>query len=213
MKLKLLRATLIALTIILGAITLPRAYANAASNPKIFSPKDSPSAPIAIVFGAGLNRNGTATLVLRDRVDTAIQLYRDGKVQKLLFSGDNTSVNYNEPKAMRDYALSKGLPAEVITLDYAGRRTYDTCLRAKEIFGVNKAILVTQNYHLDRALLTCERLGLNVQGVAADLNPYPQTALRLWWLREFPATAQAMWDLYVKAPDDVVLGKKENIFQ
>lgn len=213
MKLKLLRLTLIALSIITSAFTLPRVYTNATYNPKIFSVKDSPSAPVAIVFGAGLNRNGTATLVLRDRVDTAIQLYRAGKVQKLLFSGDNTSVNYNEPKAMRDYALSKGLPAEAITLDYAGRRTYDTCLRAKEIFGVSKAILVTQNYHLDRALLTCDGLGLTVHGVAADLNPYPQTALRFWWLREFPATAQALWDLYINAPDDVVLGKKENIFQ
>ncbi len=213
MKLKIVRATLIALTIIISAITLPRIYTNTAYNPKIFSAKDSPSAPVAIVFGAGLNRNGTASLVLRDRVDTAIQLYRDGKVQKFLFSGDNTSVNYNEPKAMRDYALSKGLPVEAVTLDYAGRRTYDTCLRAKEIFGVSKAILVTQNYHLDRALLTCDGLGLTVHGVAADLNPYPQTALRLWWLREFPATAQALWDLYINAPDDVVLGKKENIFQ
>ncbi len=213
MKLKIFRATLIALTIIIGAMALPRVYTNAAYNPKIFSAKDSPSAPVAIVFGAGLNRNGTATLVLRDRVDTAIQLYRDGKTQKLLFSGDNTSVNYNEPKAMRDYALSKGLPAEAVTLDYAGRRTYDTCLRAKEIFGVSKAILVTQNYHLDRALLTCDGLGLAVHGVAADLNPYPQTALRLWWLREFPATAQALWDLYIIPPNDVVLGKKESIFQ
>jgi len=211
MKLKILRATLIALAIILGAMALPRVYTNATYNSKIFLPKDSPSAPVAIVFGAGLNRNGTATLVLRDRVDTAIQLYRDGKVQKLLFSGDNTSVNYNEPKAMRDYALSRGMNAEAITLDYAGRRTYDTCLRAKEIFGVSKAILVTQNYHLDRALLTCDGLGLNVQGVAADLNPYPQTALRLWWLRELPATAQALWDLYIIPPNDVVLGKPEKL--
>ena len=213
MKHKLLRVTLIALTIILGAMALPRIYTNTAYNPKIFSVKDSPSAPIAIVFGAGLNRNGTASLVLRDRVDAAIQLYRAGKVQKLLFSGDNTSINYNEPKAMHEYALSKGLPIEVITLDYAGRRTYDTCLRAKEIFGVSKAILVTQNYHLDRALLTCDGLGLTVHGVSADLSPYPQTALRFWWLREFPATTQALWDLYVKAPEDVVLGKKENILQ
>jgi vancomycin permeability regulator SanA len=213
MKFKLLRLTLITLTIIVGAMALPRAYANAAYNPKIFSPKDSPSAPVAIVFGAGLNRNGTASLVLRDRVDTAIQLYKTGKAQKLLFSGDNTSLNYNEPQAMKDYAISKGMSANDITLDYAGRRTYDTCLRAKEIFGVSKAILVTQNYHLDRALLTCDGLGLNVQGVSADLNPYPQTALRFWWLREFPATTQALWDLYIIAPDDVVLGKKESIFQ
>jgi len=92
MKLKLLRLTLIALSVVTSAFSLPRVYTHAAYNPKIFSAKDSPSAPVAIVFGAGLNRNGTVTLVLRDRVDTAIQLYRAGKVQKLLFSKESDSL-------------------------------------------------------------------------------------------------------------------------
>ena len=108
--------------------------------------------PVVIVFGAGLRRDGTPTTVLRDRVETAAELYRQGKVEKLLMSGDNRFVDYNEPEAMRQYALQLGIPDEDIVLDYAGRRTYDTCYRAGAIFGVKKVILVTQLFHLPRAI-------------------------------------------------------------
>jgi SanA protein len=90
--------------------------------------------------------------------------------------------------------------------DYAGRRTYDTCRRARDIFRVSQAVLVTQRYHLDRALLTCEGLGLRVDGVPADRRAYPAGPYRDWWLREVPATAQALWDVVVIPPRDVVLG-------
>jgi len=172
---------------------------------------DAPAAPVAIVFGAGLLRDGTPTLVLRDRVETAAELYRAGKVQKLLLSGDNRYEYYNEPQSMYDYGIRLGLPDSAMVMDYAGRRTYDTCLRAKEIFGVTDAVLVTQAYHLDRALLTCDALGLNVQGVAADRSRYPGRAFASWWLRELPATTQALWDLYIQPPSDVVLGQPEPI--
>ncbi|MEK6573024.1 MAG: ElyC/SanA/YdcF family protein, partial [Chloroflexota bacterium] len=190
---------------------LPRLYTNLRYQGSIHWEQVAPTAPVAIVFGAGLLRDGSPTLILRDRVETAAQLYWTGKAKTILLSGDNRFVNYNEPKAMRDYALSLGLPESALVLDYAGRRTYDTCLRAKEIFGVSKALLVTQHYHLDRALLTCDTLGLDVQGVAADRSPYPRRPFVLWWLREIPATTQAFWDLYVSPPTDVVLGKKEKM--
>jgi SanA protein len=138
---------------------------------------------------------------------TAAALYRTGKVQKLLLSGDNRFVDYNEPRSMYEYGQRLGLPASAMTLDYAGRRTYDTCRRAREIFGVREAILITQRYHLDRALLTCDGLGLRVQGVAADLSRYPPVLFASWWVREIPATAQALWDVYVSPPRDVVLGE------
>ena len=98
-------------------------------------------------------------------MDTAAQLYFSGKVEKLLMSGDNRFVDYNEPEAMRQYARSLGVPEEAIVLDYAGRRTYDTCYRARDIFGVQSAILVTQNFHLPRALFTCNALGIRATGV------------------------------------------------
>ncbi len=190
---------------------LPRLYTAFHYQPYVYQNADAPTAPIAIVLGAGLQRDGTPTLVLRDRMQTAAELYQSGKVQKLLLSGDNRFVNYNEPQAMFDYGLRLGLPASAMVLDYAGRRTYDTCLRAREIFGVTEALLVTQHYHLDRALLTCETLGLQVQGVEADRSRYQRLAYTVWWLRELPATTQALWDLYVRPPSDVVLGQPEPI--
>jgi SanA protein len=104
---------------------------------------ESPARRVAIVFGAGLRRDGTPTAILRDRVETAADLYRSGKVEKILMSGDNRFENYNEPESMRQYALSLGVPPEAIAMDYAGRRTYDTCYRAKPSLA-SSALLVSQ---------------------------------------------------------------------
>ena len=130
-----------------------------------------PERPVALVFGAGYWPNGTPSDVMKDRVEAAIDLYRAGRVQKVLFSGDNRFVNYNEPEKMREYALSLGLPDEAIVLDYAGRRTYDTCYRAHDIFGLRQVVLVTQRYHLPRALYTCRGMGLEAVGYVADRRP------------------------------------------
>lgn len=200
---------LVAALLGLSVLLLPRIYTTLRYGRNIHWEQSAPAAPVAIVFGAGLQRDGRASLVLRDRVETAAELYWSGKVERILLSGDNRFVDYNEPGAMREYALSLGLPEDALVLDYAGRRTYDTCLRAREIFGVRRALLVTQHYHLDRALLTCDALGLEVEGVAADRHVY--RALRFWWVRELAATTQAFWDLYVDPPDDIVLGEPEPI--
>ncbi len=199
--------TLIGLAVAIGVF--PRLYADWRYNTSIYNEQDAPSAPVAIVFGAGLQRDGRASAVLRDRVATAVDLYLAGKVERILLSGDNQFPNYNEPSAMEAYALSLGVPESILVLDFAGRRTFDTCMRAHDIFGVQEALLVTQHYHLDRALLTCDALGLDVQGVAADRHTY--RALQFWWVREFPATTQAMWDLFIEPPNNVVLGSLEPI--
>ena len=199
--------TLIGLAVAIGVF--PRIYADWRYDASIYNEQDAPSAPVAIVFGAGLQRDGRASIVLRDRVATAVDLYEAGKVERILLSGDNRFPEYNEPGAMQSYALSLGVPESALVLDFAGRRTFDTCMRAHDIFGVEEALLVTHHYHLDRALLTCDKLGLDVQGVAADRHTY--RAMQFWWLREFPATTQTMWDLFVEAPTDVVLGSMEPI--
>ena len=124
--------------------------------------------PVAIVFGAGVRPDGRLSPMLQHRMDTAISLYRSGAVRKLLVSGDNSTAQYNEPGRMYDYAVAQGVqPADVVR-DFAGRRTYDTCYRAKEIFGVTEAILVTQRFHLPRALFTCRSFGIDAVGLAAD---------------------------------------------
>lgn len=175
------------------------------------TPADVPSHRAAIVFGAGLNRDGSPTAVLKDRIETAAELYFQGKVEKILFSGDNRFVDYNEPGAMQSYALELGVPPSAIVLDYAGRRTYDTCYRAKAIFGLTDAILVTQAFHLPRALVLCEGLGIQADGVKADRRTYTRFSYFYWNTRELPATAVALIEGYVTHPLPV-LGEPEPIF-
>jgi SanA protein len=212
---KLLKWTwrIIRTLILLGLLVLflPRIITSIYAVFKTYSVEDTPVDRVAIVFGAGLRRDGTPTAILRDRVDTAAQLYFAGKVEKLLLSGDNRVVDYNEPESMRQYARSLGVPEEALVLDYAGRRTYDTCYRAKAIFGVQSAILITQKFHLSRALFTCNVLGVKAVGVEAN-NYYYLKRSRLYWnVREQFATVGAFWDVYVKRPLPV-LGEPEPIF-
>ena len=181
------------------------------ARPKTYTAADVPAHRVAIVFGAGLWRNGTATPVLQDRVQTAANLFFAGKVEKLLMSGDNRFVDYNEPVVMREVALSLGIPEDAIVLDYAGRRTYDTCYRAKAIFGVTEAILVTQTFHLPRAIYLCSQLGIDSVGVAADLRVYRKSSMLYWNMRELLATVAALWDVNISHPVPV-LGDPEPIF-
>jgi len=134
--------------------------------------QEVPPQPAAIVFGAGYWPSGRLSDILMDRMDTAIALYEGGKVHKLLLTGDNRFEDYNEPQRMAEYALARGIPPEDLVLDYAGRRTYDSCYRARAIFGLGEAVLVSQAYHLPRALFTCSRLGLDVVGIGADRRQY-----------------------------------------
>jgi len=202
---------LIAIIFVILAIGLSRLITEAYSLNRIFSIQEAPEVPVGIVFGAGLNKDGTVTAVLRHRVEAAADLYFQGKVQKLLMSGDNRFVDYNEPGAMYRYAVELGVPPEDIVLDYAGRRTYDTCYRARDIFQVKKALLITQRFHLPRALFICNQLGLEAYGVNADQLPYRLASHLVWNLREVPATWVAIWEVLITKPLPV-LGEPEPIF-
>ena len=197
------------LLLIIALIALPRLIMVIRAGKTTYSVDDVPSARVAIVFGAGLTTSGTPTPVLKDRVITAAQLYQAGKVDKILMSGDNRFINYNEPGAMKAYALELGLPAEDIVLDYAGRRTYDTCYRAGAIFQLDQAILVTQRFHLSRALYTCNALGVESLGVEADQRPYRDEGF--WHIRETMASLVAFFQVHLTRPEPV-LGDKEPIF-
>ena len=159
---------------------------------------------VAIVFGAGLTRSGEPTAALYDRVATAVDLYQRGIVNKLLLTGDNRFENYNEPEAMRRTAVKLGVPDEDLVLDYAGRRTYDSCYRARDIFGVKRAILVTQAFHLDRALYLCDSFSIDSIGVVADRRNYTQAAETWWSIRESAATVEAWLDVNVTRPTPVL---------
>lgn len=207
----ILGAFIITTGVLLLVGILPSLVTRMYAGSRLFESDNSPSGKIAIVFGAGLYRNGSPTPVLRDRVTTAVELYQAGKVEKLLMSGDNSTVSHNEPGAMRDYAIGLGVPEEDIIQDFAGRRTYDTCYRARDIFHIDSAILVTQAFHLPRALYTCNMLGVSAVGVPADLRQYRRASQAFWNMRETAATAVALWELHVSQPEPI-LGNPEPIF-
>jgi SanA protein len=157
---------------------------------------------VAIVYGAAVRPGGRLSAVLHDRMETAVALYEAGHVDKLLLSGDNRTADYNEPAAMMAYALARGVAATDVQPDYAGLRTYDTCYRARHIFGVESAVLVTQEFHLPRALFTCRHMDIEAIGVSSDLRPYARA--RWFEVRETGATLMALWDLVQSQPATIL---------
>jgi vancomycin permeability regulator SanA len=165
---------------------------------------------IAIVFGARVWDNGVPSNSLYDRVLTGVELYRAGRVKKLLMSGDNPNPNYDEPTAMKKTAMELGVPESDIVLDFAGRRTYDTCYRAKEIFGVEKAILVSQDYHLARAMYLCGNLGVDSIAIKANRRTYDGE--NYYHFREFFSVPSAWFEMNF-LPFEPIKGEKEPIQQ
>ena len=155
---------------------------------------------VAIVFGAGLTRSNTPSDALNDRLTIASDLFHQGKIQSILVSGDNRTEQYNEPDVMKRTLIDTyQVPEESIFADYAGRRTYDTCRRAHDLWGVDKAILITQGYHLPRAIWTCTSLGVESTGVSATLQPYIKEIP--FKVREIGAIYKSFIDLYMIEPD------------
>lgn len=148
---------------------------------------------IAIVFGAKVQENGESSDALYDRIVTAAELYRAGRVKKILISGDVPTESYDEPTAMKATAVKLGVPAENVVLDFAGKRTYDTCHRAGEIFAIQKAIVVTQEFHQARTLYLCNNLGVDSIGITADRRKY--SGGNYWAFREFFSTASAWLEI------------------
>lgn len=153
----------------------------------------TPVAPVAIVLGAGLRPDGTPSDMLADRLSVAARLYRDGAVGVVLASGDNGSDEHDEVNAMRTYLLDAGVAPEDLFLDHAGFDTYDTMYRARHVFGVTEAVVVTQEYHLPRALYVARSLGIEAVGVSADLQPYVRQ--RWFSVRESFARVKAVLDV------------------
>jgi len=210
--LKILRILLIIACVGFFILGLSRIAIIVSTQAKIVEADLAPTKPVVIVPGAGLNADGSPSTPLRDRVEAAAKLYFNGKAQKILMSGDNRFINYNEPESMRQYALKLGVPDEDIVLDYAGRSTYDTCYRAKAIFGVDEALIVTQAYHLPRAVYLCDHLGVKITGVPVEQSRYVRSRYLFWNFREAFASLAAVWDIHIAKPLPV-LGDPEPIFK
>lgn len=158
----------------------------------------------AVILGAGI-RDGKPTPMLRDRLLTGIELYKSGAAKKLIMSGDHGSVDYDEVNIMKSYAVEAGVPDSDIFMDHAGFSTYETIYRAREIFEADSIIIVSQEYHLYRALYIAERLGVKAVGVSADLNTYRGQTRRD--LREILARDKDFFKCIIK-PKPTYLGDK-----
>lgn len=179
-----------------------------------------PVRPVAIVFGAGIV-DGKPTPALADRVHGAAELFKQGRVTHLLMTGDNSRKVYDEVSAMREQALAEGVPASAITRDYAGFSTYDSCYRARDVFGVRAAVLVTQDYHLSRALFTCRELGIDSVGLRIPdwqhlseritWGGYPGDQSMQYMAREWLARSKAVVAARITHPQPQLLGPYEGL--
>ncbi len=176
------------------------------------SVEETSAEPVAIVFGAGLKADGTPSDILKDRLIVAAELYRAEKVQRILVSGDNSTVNYNEPASMFNYLTTvEAIPSQDVYLDFAGRRTHDTCARAQTVWGIEHAILVTQTFHLPRALLLCAGYGIEAEGISATLQPYLRDDY--FHQREWLAFVQAAWQRFIWSPTYIQGSPEEDLDQ
>lgn len=197
-----------AVVVALGAVAVggPWVGVQALAAGRKHTPQTVPASDVALVLGAQIYPDGTPSPFLKGRLDVALELFRAGRVRAILVSGDNGDDHYNEPDGMRAYLIRHGVPARQVVADYAGFDTYDSCVRAKRIFGVERLTVVTTDYHLPRAIATCRLIGVEAIGVGdgsqrrAKFYPIGRT-------REIPANLKMVWD--VASRRTPTLGKRE----
>ncbi len=152
-----------------------------------------PSAYTALILGAGVYKSGKPSAILKDRLLKAIELYKNKKVKRLLVSGDHGKKYYDEVNNMKKFLLEKGIPKKDMFLDHAGFNTYNSIMRAKDIFQVKNLIIVTQEFHLPRALYIAGKIGLKPKGLKADIQNYPK--LNYFKMREFLAKIKSFFEV------------------
>lgn len=168
---------LIALCVLLGAATVLIAnhYVKRSAADRILTPEQAATltdVDCILVLGCQVKADGVPSHMLEDRLQRSVALYQAGVAPKLLMSGDHGRENYNEVGTMKQYAINAAIPSSDIFMDHAGFSTYESLYRAKEIFGVDKVVIVTQKYHLYRALYIADKMGIDAYGVGADYRTY-----------------------------------------
>ena len=184
---------------------LPITWLYVSTADRLRTSADAPRTEVAVVFGAGL-WNGEPSPYLANRLKAAARLYREHRIEVVLVTGDNSRKDYDEPDAMRTYLTKHGVPDGRIVSDYAGFDTWDSCVRARKIFGVDRAVLISQGFHIRRAVALCEAAGVESYGVGVDAK-HDVT----WYYggtREIFAAGKAALDA-VFQPDPRFLGPKE----
>ena len=208
-RLKRIILTLVVLFVLLFAFT--NLWIVRSTKSKIYSDVTKlPHHRIALVLGTShRTSSGSPNPFFEKRIETAAELYRIGKIDHFILSGDNRTMYYNEPMAMLKALLKKGVPASAITLDYAGLRTLDSIVRCKQIFGQNKIIIITQPFHSYRALFISKYYDMDAIAMVAE-EPDFEYSIKVR-VREYLARSKAVLDLYVLKTNPRFMGKKEQI--
>ncbi|MEY2985895.1 MAG: hypothetical protein RJB24_124 [Candidatus Parcubacteria bacterium] len=203
----------IGIVLIGGIVFVTYTNATINHNPKLFIFDDVDKIgehKVGLVLGTSEKTvGGRANPFFVNRIEAATKLYQAGKIKKILVSGDNAEVSYNEPKAMQIALLDKGIPKEDIVLDYAGFRTLDSVIRARDVFGQNDLIIISQEFHIKRAVYIARTLGIDAQGFIAD--EVSMTFNARTQVREVLARTQAWMDVHILNRQPKFLGEKEEI--
>jgi len=197
----------VASVLAIGTVTAV-AWVRTAAHGYVYAEADVPAAPVALVLGAEVYDNGQPSAFLEARLDIARRLLDAGKVRAILVSGDHGRWEYDEPNAMLRWLTARGVPITKVVLDYAGFDTYDSCVRATKVFGVRKAIVVTQSYHVARAVTVCRRVGVDATGVGDSSVRVFRKPWAISSNREHGACVKAVVDV-VTGQDPVFLGAHE----
>lgn len=176
--------------LVMGSHLFLRSFASG----HVYSLQDVDSRPVVMVLGAQVYPDNTPSPYLRARLEIARELYESGKAEAILVSGDNGQDNYNEVDPMRTWLIERGVPDDKVVGDYAGFDTFDSCARARDIFGVSEMIVTTQSFHLDRAVALCRSVGIDTIGVGDDsVRRYRPTWMKSV-VREYGAGVKATWE-------------------
>ncbi|XVX18928.1 SanA/YdcF family protein [Actinomycetota bacterium] len=205
-------ATLLFLTLLAAVVVIgPTVWVQRQAHGRVLSADEAPQRDVTLVLGAGLSPSGGPSPFLAARLDVAQQLLEAGRTKVIIVSGNRDGA-HDEPTAMREYLVAKSVPDDRIVSDFAGYDTYDSCSRARRVFGVDRLLVVSQGYHVPRAVAACRGVGVDAVGVGDwSVEKAHPTAWGNGALREWPANIKAAFDVLVKR--DPVLGPPQTTVQ
>ncbi|WP_309121977.1 ElyC/SanA/YdcF family protein [Paenibacillus sp.] len=188
-----------------GALGAANARVDEATKAYRTEPEQAPEAEAIVILGARVYSETQVSPMLHDRLEQGLALYRAGKAPKIIVSGDNGQEEYDEVNAMKRFLVDRGVPEEDIFMDHAGFSTYESMYRARDVFGVKKAIVVTQSYHLKRAVYVGRALGVDAYGVGSDQREHSGAERRE--AREILARAKDFLLVHTTRPEPTYLGE------
>ena len=188
------RVAWVVAAVAIALVTVPVLAVQTIGQSKVRTAQDVAPTSVALVLGAGLRPDGSPSVYLARRLEAARDLYERGAVDVVLVSGDNGTPQHDEPTAMLDWLVAHGVPADHVVRDHAGFDTHDSCVRAHDVFGVEQAVVVTQDYHLRRAVFSCTAAGIAAVGVGVSSQSVRPVQALTWRVRELPASWKAAWD-------------------